>query len=343
MIICREFRKTDRTAWDRFVEAHPMGSPFHLMAWRDTLRENFSYEPKYRVAVEDGQIVGILPIFLVENIVTGSVLISTPFAVYGGILAASEAAHDALAEHARDLADRLDVQYLDLRNRFANQCINAEPVERYSTFTRAVGPGDQASVLAALPQKTRNLVRKALKFPFQMRAAKGLDTFYDLMLHTYRRLGTPAFPLAFFESIVRNFGPMVDVREVWLDGRAVATSLNFLFREQMHTYYAASSDDAWAMGPNNYMYFEHLLWAGNHGFRVFDFGRSKKGTGPYSFKKHFGATEHPMPYEVLLVKRLDAPNFSPTNPKFDLAVKMWRKMPIPVTKVLGPQLIGLFP
>lgn len=343
MIVCRPFRKSDRTTWDHFVHTHPMGSPFHLMAWRDILRENFSYKPKYRVAVENDRIVGILPLFLVENIVTGSVLISTPFAVYGGILAASEAAHEALKGHVREMADRLDVQYLDLRNRSENQCINAEPVDRYATFTRAVGPSDQESLLAALPQKTRNLVRKALKFPFQMRAAQNLDTFYELLVRTYRRLGTPAFPRVFFQSIVRNFGGMVDIREVWLEGRAVAASLNFLFREQMHTYYAASADDAWAMGPNNYMYFEHLLWAGNHGFRVFDFGRSKKGTGPYSFKKHFGATEHPLPYEVLLVKRLDMPNFSPTNPNFDLAVKVWRKIPLPVTKILGPQLIGLFP
>ena len=320
-----------------------MGSPFHLTAWRDTLRENFDYQPKYRVAVGGGRIVGVLPLFLVDSIVTGAVLISTPFAVYGGILAENETAHEALKAHVREMAEELDVQYLDLRNRFGNQCINAEPVDRYSTFTRAVGPCDQASVLAALPQKTRNLVRKALKFPFHMRTAQNLDTFYDLMLRTYRRLGTPAFPLAFFQSIVRNFGAMVDVREVWLEGRAVAVSLNFLFSEQMHTYYAASAEDVWAMGPNNYMYFEHLLWAGNHGFRVFDFGRSKKGTGPYSFKKNFGATEHPMPYEVMLVKRLDLPNFTPTNPKFDMAAKVWRKIPLPVTKILGPQLIGLFP
>ena len=343
MMICREFQTTDRAAWDQFVHTHPMGSPFHLMAWRDTLRENFSYKPKYRVAVDQGRIVGVLPLFLVDNIVTGAVLISTPFAVYGGILAESEAAHEALRNHVRAMAEELDVEYLDLRNQFANQSIGAEAVDRYSTFTRSVGPSDQASVLAALPQKTRNVVRKSLKFPFQMRAAQNLDNFYKLMLHTYRRLGTPAFPKAFFESIVRNFGAMVDVREVWLEGRAVAVSLNFLFGQSMHTYYAASDDDVWAMGPNNYMYFEHLLWAGNHGFRVFDFGRSKKGTGPYSFKKNFGATEHPMPYEIMLVNRLDMPNFTPTNPKFDLAAKVWRKIPLPVTKMLGPQLIGLFP
>ncbi len=343
MIVCRPFQKTDRVAWDEFVHLHPMGSPFHLMAWRDTLRENFTYEPKYRVALDQGRIVGILPLFLVDNIITGSILVSTPFAVYGGILAESAAAYEALAAQAREIANELDVQYVDLRNRFTNQAIGAGNVDRYATFTRAVGPSDQAGLLAALPQKTRNVVRKALKSPFQMRAAQNLDTFYELMLHTYRRHGTPAFPKAFFESIVNNFAHMADVREVWLEGRPVAVSLNFLFREQMHTYYAASADDTWAMGPNNHMYFEHLLWAGNNGFRVFDFGRSKKDTGPYAFKKHFGATEHPLPYEVMLVKRQEMPNFSPTNPKFDMAVKVWRKIPLPVTKLLGPHLIGMFP
>src|SRR5690348_5292349 len=96
MITCTSFHDTDRARWDAFVRSHPFGTPFHLTAWRDTLQSVFGYEPKYRIATKGGRIVGVLPLFLVDNFMTGRVLISTPFAVYGGILADSDEAHAAL-------------------------------------------------------------------------------------------------------------------------------------------------------------------------------------------------------------------------------------------------------
>jgi FemAB-related protein (PEP-CTERM system-associated) len=320
-----------------------LGSPFHLMAWRATLRANFNYQPKYRVALEGGKIVGVLPLFLADNFVTGSVLISTPFAVYGGILATTKAAQEILSATARALAEREGVQYLEMRNRFEEQTLGFDAVTRYATFSKDVAPMDAEELLASLPQKTRNLVRKARKFPYQRRETQNLNAFYGLLTRTYRRLGTPAFPLSFFQSIIENFGREVDVREVVLENRVVAASLNLFFRDTMHTYYAASAESAWAMGPNNFMYFDHVLWAGQNGFKQFDFGRSKIGTGPYLFKKHWGAVEHALPYEVKLIRRAAMPNFTPANPKFDMAVKMWRKLPLPVTQVLGPRLVALFP
>jgi hypothetical protein len=136
---------------------------------------------------------------------------------------------------------------------------------------------------------------------------------------------------------------MVDVREVVLDGRVVAVSFNFLFRDIMHTYFAASSEEHLSMSPNNFMYFDHLLWAGKNGYRTFDFGRSKKESGHYTFKKHWRTTSRELPYEVLLVTRDELPNFSPTNPKFQLSIRLWQMLPLSVARVLGPRLIPLFP
>ena len=344
MVNCRTFVEQDRARWNAFVSAHPYGSPFHLIAWRDTLQTTFGYEPRY-LLVEDAQecIVGILPLFFVDNIVTGRVLISTPFAVYGGILAANDGAHYALAAQAKALAERLDVQYLELRNIHTDQRAGFNDVDRYASFTMPVGPASPNELLAAIPQKTRNLVRKSLKHDFKVRSARDLDTFYGLLALTYRKHGTPLFRKSFFETLLENFGPLVDMREILLDGRPVAASLNLLFREEMPTYYAASDPAALAAAPNNFMYFDHLLWAGNHGFRVFDFGRSKVDTGCYQFKKHFGATARPLPYEVMLVRRREMPNFTPKNPKFAMAARLWQKIPLPMTRLLGPALISLFP
>jgi FemAB-related protein (PEP-CTERM system-associated) len=252
-------------------------------------------------------------------------------------------ARTTLAAAAKALARRHAVQYLELRNSTADQRAGFDGIARYATFTRDVAPTDREGLLKSLPTKTRNLVRKALKHTYSSRPAGNLDAFYGLLLKTYRRHGTPVFPLKFFERIVKRFGPAIDVREIMLEGQVAAASMNFLFRDQMHTYYAASAQELWDKGPNNFMYFDHLLWAGNNGYRTFDFGRSKIDTGPYAFKKHFGATERPLPYEIMLVKRETLPNFSPANPKFAMAIKVWQRMPLPVTRLIGPRFVALFP
>lgn len=164
-----------------------------------------------------------------------------------------------------------------------------------------------------------------------------------MLLETYRRHGTPVFPKHFFTTIAEKFGREVDVREVLLDGKVIAASLNFLYGDQMHTYYAASSRACWKLACNDFMYFDHIMWAGQNGYKVFDFVRSKVGTGPLEFKKHWGAAMRPLPYEVMLVKRREFPNFSQSNPKFDLAVRVWQRMPLALTRLVGPRLVALFP
>ncbi len=334
----------DHPAWDQFVTAHPHGSPFHLIAWKTTIESTFPYKPCYLLSVAQGAIRAVLPLFLVEGFITGKVLISSPFAVYGGVLADSVEARDALGDGLRKLAESLAVQYVDLRNAWPEQVLGHVPVDRYVSFTTPVAPTDDERLLAAIPKKTRNLVRKSLKFPYSVRTPASLDGFYRLMANNYRRLGTPIFPRAFFERMRSNFGPMADVREFMLDGNTLAAvSFNFFFQGSMHTYYAASNPECLAQSPNNYMYFDLLRWAGHNGYNTFDFGRSKKETGTFEFKKHFGAAPRELPYEVMLVRRKYPPNFSPKNPKFQLAIQVWRRLPMPLVNTLGPRLIRLFP
>jgi FemAB-related protein (PEP-CTERM system-associated) len=342
-VTVREFQSSDAAQWDEFVRAHPQGTPFHLMAWKRTLESTFGYQARYLLAVEGSTIEGLLPLFLIDNPLMGKVLLSAPFAVYGGILARSTETRQAIAERLAAIAKSLEVQHVELRNWQDEQAAGFDPVQRYVTFHQELKPQTGEELIAALPKKTRNMVRKALKFNYTSRMAPNLNAFYSLMTRSYRRLGTPIFPKRFFETMLREFGPVADSREIVLDGRVVACSLNLLFHEQMHTFYAASDQKFLAMAPNNYLYYDHLLWAGQNGYRLFDFGRSKLETGTYDFKSHWLTTMRELPYEVLLVKRQALPNFSPKNPKFDLAIRVWQKIPLPVTRVLGPRLVQLFP
>lgn len=339
----REAGRAEADRWDDFVRVHPRGTPFHLTAWRRSVETVFGFEPRYLVAADGEEWRAVLPLFLVDNFLTGRVLISSPFAVYGGVLALSDAERSLFREHLTALGARLGVQYVELRNAYEDQCLGWPRIDRYSTFVFPLAPRTRDQLLQTLPKKTRNLVRKALRYPYETRPAEHLGPFLDLMARTYRRLGSPIFPAAWFRALQREFGEMADVREVHVDANLVAASLNFYFREEMHTYYAASAPEAWEKSPNNFLYFDHLCWAGENGFRLFDFGRSKKDSGHSDFKRHWAASVRDLPYEILLVRRKRLPDFSPKNPKFRIVSGVWRRLPLRLTRALGPRLIRFFP
>ena len=342
-VTIREYGEGDHLEWDKFVLAHPQGSPFHLIAWKQTIEQCYPYQPIYLLARDRRGIRGVLPLFLVRNLVVGKALISSPFAVYGGILADSDGARCELYRHVKELGAELAVDYVELRNAFPEQCVGGSNVTRYVTFTQETPP-DEGRLLESLPKKTRNLVRKSLKTPFSIRYGVRDASRLDAVLsRNMRRLGTPAFPRRYFDRLLANFGEMADIREVWLEGKVAAASLNFFYQGQMHTYHAAADTRLNALGPNTFLYFDHLRWAGEHGFKLFDFGRSKKGTGVFEFKRHWNTVMRELPYEMILVRRKSLPNFSPANPKFGLAIRLWRSVPLPITRILGPRLIRLFP
>jgi FemAB-related protein (PEP-CTERM system-associated) len=339
----RTFRIEDAPLWDEFVHRHPYGTPFHLTAWKHCIENTFGFRSTYLMAMEADILRGVLPLFLVQNLVIKKALISSPFAVYGGALAESLEVLNALLDYANALGQELGVEYIELRNGHAEQATAQPNIDRYATFTKSLSD-TESGLFETIPKKTRNMVRKALKTPFTTRIEnENIENFERLHSRTMRRLGTPCFPKEHFRGLLRAFKGMVDIREVLLRGRVMAVSMNFYFRETMHTYYAAADQEFSALAPNTYMYFDHLLWAGQNGYKTFEFGRSKKGTGAFEFKTHWGTEMRELPYNIVLLRGQDVPNYSPTNGKFSMAINVWKHLPIPVTRMLGPRLISMFP
>jgi hypothetical protein len=86
------------------------------------------------------------------------------------------------------------------------------------------------------------------------------------------------------------------------------------------------------------MYWEIMEHARLRGIRIFDYGRSKRGTGSFEFKEHWGFEPQPLFYEYYLVKASAVPNLSPTNPKYERFIRLWRRLPLKVTWLVGPPL-----
>lgn len=339
----RLLRPEDSQAWDDFVQSHPLGSPFHLTAWKNTIVEVFGYRPMYLVAAEGNSIRGVLPLFLVGNWLMGRALISSPFAVYGGALTQGVEACNALRTAVIDLGRALRVGYIELRNQYAAQSLGFTPVSRHIVYIGQVGP-DEEQLLQSIPRKTRRIVRRTLAEPFSTRVeAREYGAFEDLYARNLRRLGTPQFPKRYFSSLLKHFAGHSDIRYVELDGRLVAAVLTLNFRDRVLPYYGASDPDYNAHAPSTFMYYDQMRWAGKNGFRTYDFGRSKIESGSGHFKSHWGFGELPLHYEIRLIRRKKIPDYTPANPKYAGLIQIWKKLPLPVTRLLGPFLIRLVP
>ena len=340
----RSLKESDYREWDEFVLRHPIGTPFHLTSWRQSIEATFGYTPYYLMAMKAGRVTGVLPLFLIKNLFVGRALISSPFAVYGGVLADSDEAKTALRDAVKSLGKRLAVQYVELRNANTEQCLGFSKWLRYVTFTQEIGR-DKAAILKGIPRKVRYMVRKSCGAGFFVhRQSSDITALMDLYSRNVRRLGTPVLPEKHFVQLLRHFKGSVDIREITLGDKVVAAVLTFYFRDQILPYYGASDPGFNDLAPNNFMYYHLMEWGAENGYTLFDFGRSKKSVaGSYDFKAHWGMVERVLPYEMLLVRRKELPNFSPVNPVFRPPMKIWSLLPLALTRKLGPKIVKLFP
>jgi FemAB-related protein (PEP-CTERM system-associated) len=254
--------------WDEFVLAHPDGTPFHLIAWKKTIEATFGFKPYYLVAFCDGQICGVLPLFLVRGLLLRKALISSPFAVYGGVLANDPPAREGLRTAVENLAAKLQVQYVVVRNWTEDQILGFDRVPTpFVIFKQHIGSNEEA-ILEAIPRKTRAAVRNSINTGLESRTTLETNAFEDLYSRNLRRLGTPAFPSALFRNLLENFRGQTDIREVVSGGKVIAAVLTFYFREGVLPYYGASDPQFNSLNPNNFMYFDLMRWAGSRGYRI---------------------------------------------------------------------------
>lgn len=334
---------SDSENWESFVRSHPHGSFFHQLGWKRVMEKTYGYEPYYFLAKRGERVTGIAPAFLVSSWMTGRCLISIPFAVYGGICAEDDSSRQALVGHLERLASDLDVEYLEFRNREGGTDTNYIPNKRYATFTLSI-TGDTEAVYRAFPKDIRYMIRKAEKA--ELRALRGFDQleqFYYLMTINLRRLGTPAFPRSLFENLIREYSDQIDLTLVYSGNEPVAGGMSFFFRDSVQPYYIGSKLEAKAVAGNNFLWWELIKLAASTGHTTFDFGRSKVGSGNYDFKKKWNPRIEPLDYQVRLFNRKEIPNFSPANPKFEFATNVWKKLPLGVTRLVGPRVVRWFP
>jgi FemAB-related protein (PEP-CTERM system-associated) len=322
--------------WDSFVEASPDGTFCHLSGWKRAIETAMGHTCPY-LYVEDaaGDIQGVLPLTHIRSRLFGEGLVSNGFCVYGGPLARSAEAMALLDAAASDLLSSSGADYLEYRSRRPLhpdwQCKDA----LYVTFRKEMSADHDAN-MKAIPRKQRAMVRKGINAGLVGEEDDTPDRFFSMYAESVRNLGTPVFPKAWFHALQREFGDKCQVLSILHEGQPVAAVMSFFFRNEVLPYYGGGGLAARPVAGNDFMYWEVMRRAADRGMTLFDFGRSKVGTGPFNFKKYWGFEPEPLYYEYNVKAGRAMPDINPLNPKYALMINTWRRLPLSVANRLGP-------
>lgn len=322
-------------AWDSFVRSNEASTFFHLSGWKKIIEESLGHRCYYLIARRGPNIVGILPLTHMRGRIFGNSLLSNGLCVYGGAVATEPAAYAALDTAAAELAQNLGVQRIEyrlLQQRHPTwHCIS----DTYVTFRKKLNRDPDKEMLA-IPRKQRAMVRKGIQRGLRSEIDPDTSRMFPLYAESVRNLGTPVLSRRYFASLKSVFGRECEVLTIIAEGKPVSSVLSFFFRDEVLPYYGGGGDAAREYAANDFMYWEVMRRACEAGIGVFDFGRSKVGTGSYSFKKHWGFEPQPLYYEHQLIGLKEVPALNPLNPKYARMISAWRRLPLPVANFLGP-------
>lgn len=348
----RELQGKHRAAIRELMQAPSVSSQVcgeHDPAWLEILRKALNHKTSVLLDWRGRRLAGALPLALTRSPLFGKHLVSLPYVNRAGLLAAEIASGQALVDQAARLAKAYDARYLELRHH--GQAFDSE------TFTHC--RSDKCRMLLDLPDKSdelwsslkakvRNQVRKGEQVGLKIRfGGEVLVTgFYSVFATNMRDLGTPVYSRKLFQAMLHHLGERCEIALVTLESLPIAGAI--LVHDQVGHRSITQVPSASClrqfnpMNANMWMYYQLLERAIRRGADQFDFGRSSEGSGAYRFKKQWGATPEPTPWQVVL-RHGSLSDARPDAPRNRRRIEQWQKLPVWVTKAIGPRIVQGIP
>jgi FemAB-related protein (PEP-CTERM system-associated) len=362
--------------WDEYVRRNPDASHFHLFGWRDVIRRTYGHEPHYLMAVREVRttaagkealaglraqsVVGVLPLIHLKHVIFGNSLISLPFLDGGGILADSREAEESLLSEAIKLGLSKGADRIELRGERAvdacDQMIltgDEQPLASVRAAKRSGKvrmllklPGTSEALVKSLKSKLRSQINRPVKEGCEsvIGGLELLEDFYRVFLVNMRDLGSPVHSVELMRQVLREFSERSRIFVVYRSGEPVAASVVVGFGKVLRNPWASSLRKYASLSPNMLLYLRMLEYACDHGYEVFDFGRSTPGEGTYKFKEQWGAVSAPLCWYCISLDGKPLRWERTEAERFEKATQYWKKLPLVVTKVIGPSIrkhIGL--
>ena len=341
----RLFREEDRERWDRYVNRSSLSTCYHLTGWKEIIENSFNHRSYYLLSEDsDYEVNGILPLIHLKSIFFGNFFISMPYFNYGGICAETEEIRHQLLEEAVHIAERENAEFIELRNICHTD--GWLPVKTTKVSMICELPKKEGELWDSFPSKMRNQILRPSKEGMYSKIGKEeeLDSFYTVFSINMRDLGTPVYSKAFFSNILNKFHGSTWICTVYSkEGQPVASGFLNGFKEKLEIPWASSIREYNRFSPNMLLYWASMKFACENGYTIFDFGRSTPGEGTYKFKEQWGARPIQLYWHYWMRNGSTLPDLNPKNPKYYMAVKIWKRLPVGLTRLLGPQIVKNIP
>ena len=322
------------------------------LSWDQNKRGN-----KYSIFNIQYSITGILPLFHLKSLLFGNNLISMPYFDMGGILADNEEVEKALLSEALKIGRQLRADIIELRHTKALSCLadssvliadsqknnNVLPPINYATKSHKVRmllklPQSSETLLQSFKSKLRSQIKKPMKegLVSKIGGVELLDDFYKVFIANMRDLGSPVHSKKLIYNVLEAFSDNARIIIIYKENTPLACSLVAGFNNILQNPWASALRKYSRLAPNMLLYWSMLEYACDNGYRYFDFGRSTPDEGTYKFKAQWGSKPAALAWQFISLNGRKVDSASDERSKFDAAVAFWQKLPVCITKIIGP-------
>jgi len=290
--------------WVDFISGHPEATIFHHPAWVGLLVECYGYRPLLLAVLDAaGEIVAGLPFVEVDSWLTGSRVVALPFSDFCPPLAVNDAVLDELIQGLQIWRRQQDRPRAEVRWPLLDQS-QVYPGEAVVRHMTCLVP-DAEQVAGCFKGSVLRCIRQAEKAGVIIKWGRTWDDlrlFYGLHLLTRRRLGTPVQPLRFFQFLWKRLVSqgLGFVLLAYKDSQLLAGAVFLHWKRVLVYKYGASNPVYWHLRPNNLLFWDAIRWGCQHGYRLFDWGKTNpENEGLRQFKRSWGSDERLLRYSVL--------------------------------------------
>jgi serine/alanine adding enzyme len=328
--------------WNEYV-LNSSASIYHDSRWIYLIKKVFGHDSHHIIALENGVVVGILPLVHLKSLLFGNYMVSMPYFNYGGAIATDNVIESKMMERAVEIASQLGAEHIEFRD--SDPRDDPWPL-RKDKVNMILDLPETAELLGkAIGAKKRSQIRRPQKEGVE--SIKGgielLNEFYQVFSINMRDLGTPVYAKSFFSEILKTFPEHTKIVILRLNGKSISAAFLIGFKEQLEIPWASTLKEYNRFSPNMLLYWEVLKFAIESGYRKFDFGRSSIDSGTYRFKKQWGAVPKQLYWHYWLAEGKEMPQLTPENKKYKIAIKVWQHLPTFVTNGFGPPIIKNLP
>jgi len=332
-----KLERGEEKEWDAYVLKHPNSTFFHQIGWKRVVEKTYKHKPIYLIAREEGEVKGVLPLFLMRSMIFGKKLVSVPFAPYGGVCADDEMAEKMLIEEAIRIAEEYDVDYLEIRS--LSKIVHGEYVTdlSYITFIINLNFGSEL-IWKNLRRDKKRGIKKAERANLAVEWNANIDDFYDIYIRTMRNLGTPVHCYNFFKNILNEFRDETKILTVKYEDIIICCKFLLFYKNTVISMWGVTLKEYQKFHPYDLANWKAIEYSCKEGYKYFDFGRCLLDSGVFHYKWGWSGEQKQLYYQFYLNNDRNPPDISQSNPNRKRFASVWKRLPVPLTKIVGPML-----